>query len=97
MKNKDLKEMLNMFPDDMEVIFHYHSDMCITYDNDFVVDNRELNYCSFKTAWNSKQEVYGDRMWDPYSAFVDYQLGKSIFEKIPLTKKDVIVLEVVCK
>ena len=62
-----------------------------------MVDNRELDYCSFKTAWRPKQEVYGERMWDPYRAFVDYQLGKSIFEKIPLTKKDVIVLEVVCK
>lgn len=85
-----------MFPDDMEVIFHYHSDLCITYDNDFVVDNRELDYCSFKTARNPKQEVYADRLWDPYSAFVGYR-RESIFEDTPLIKKDVIVLEVVCK
>jgi hypothetical protein len=95
MKNKELKELLEMFPDDMEVVLHYSSDLYIVYENDFVVDNRELGYCSFPTKWRPKNEIYCKSITDTYRAAMDYKDGKSIYEDIPLTKKDVLVLEVV--
>jgi hypothetical protein len=95
MKNKELKELLEMFPDDMEVVLHYSSDLYVVYENDFVVDNRELGYCSFPTKWRLKEEVYGKFFTDTYHARTDYKDGQKIYEDIPLTKKDVLVLEVV--
>jgi hypothetical protein len=95
MKNKELKELLEMFPDDMEVVLHYSSDLYIVYENDFVVDNRELGYCSFPTKWRPKNEIYCKSFTDTYRAATDYKDRQTVYEYIPLTKKEVLVLEVV--
>lgn len=95
MKNKELKELLEMFPDDMEVVLHYSSDLYVVYENDFVVDNRELGYASFPTKWRPKNEIYCKSFTDTYSAATDYKDRQIVYEDIPLTKKDVLVLEVV--
>ena len=94
MKNKDLQELLRKYPDDMEVIFHYRSDLCVAYEPDFVIHNRKLDYGSFETQWKPNAEVYGEHMWNPYKPIVDYKDGNPIFGEVTLTKKDAIVLEV---
>lgn len=95
MKNKELQELLKIFPDDMEVILHYSSDCYIVYENNFVVDNRELGYGSYPTKWRPENEIYDKYINSPCKVAVDYIDNKIIYKDIPLTKKDVLVLEVV--
>ena len=93
MKVKELIEKLQEYPVDMEVVFHYKSDLCNVYDNDFIVINETLDYCSFSTKWGTK-EVYGRHMFSPYNAFVDYKNNKEVYEKVSLTEKSVIMIEI---
>lgn len=93
MKVKELITKLQEYPEDMEVVFHYRSDLCNVYDNDFVVFNETLDYCSFSTEWGTK-EVYARHRFSPYDALVDYKDGKEVYEKVPFTEKNAIVLEV---
>ena len=96
MKNKDLQELLQKYPDDMEVIFHYRSDLENVYDNDFVAYNTTLGYCSYKSSMKENNEVYGKFMSPTYNAVVGYDsyMGGVITEHIPLIDKNVFVLEV---
>jgi len=96
MKIKELKEELNKFPDDMEVVFHYYSDLDNLYDNDFVVYKKTLGHCSFKTSWKEMNEVYGNFISSFYKASVGYDKEKKqvIYQNVPVLEKNVVVLEV---
>ena len=96
MKIKELKEKLNNYPDDMEVVFHYKSDLCVVYDNDFDVYEKSLGYCSYKSNWKENNEVYGNFYSSTYKADVGYDMdkGRPIYENIPLDERDVVVIAV---
>jgi len=93
MKVKELIKKLQEYPEDMEVFFHYRCEGFGEYNKDFKVSNQTLDYCSFSTKWGT-EEVYGKHMFNPYNALVDYKDGKNVYQKVPFTEKNGIVIEV---
>lgn len=89
MKIKDLKEKLNEYPDDMELLVngeYFYSENLNFYKD-------EISYCEYSTHWNSNARNYSHKTADThkYQDFID---GKTISIEIPVKKKEVVILEV---
>jgi len=89
MKIKDLKEKLNEYPDDMELLVngeYFYSENLNFYKD-------EISYCEYSTHWNSNARNYSHKTADThkYQDFID---GKTVSIEIPMEKKEVVILEV---
>ena len=89
MKIKDLKEKLNEYPDDMELLVnggYFYSENLNFY-------KVEISYCEYSTHWNSNARNYSHKTVDThkYQDFID---GKTVSIEIPMEKKEFVILEV---
>lgn len=88
MKIKDLKEKLNQFPDDMEVLIGDYD----CYENEFNISKRELNHCNYTTKFQSEVDFYSFK--EDTCKYKDEIDGKIVVVKIPMERKEFVILEV---
>lgn len=89
MKLKDLKEKLSKYPDDMEVIVSHLDGI----EGEFAIFSSSIYHCNYTTKWQSEIDYYSlnEETWHYYC---DEFEGKKQDVQIPMTKKDVLIIEV---
>jgi hypothetical protein len=90
MNVKELKEKLNEFPDDMEVIG-------LTGDAGFFISDvgiykEDVYYAKYSTFWNRNAEHYS--LHDGKSYYCDFIDGETVKLEIPKKKKEFLILQV---
>jgi hypothetical protein len=91
MLNKRLQEILSQYPDDFEVILATRRKHGYCFENEFTIDNMEVNHCSYTTKWQSNIDHYS--FVDTKCEYRDEFDGKLVDLEIPMVTKRVIVLE----
>jgi hypothetical protein len=87
MKLKDLKEKLAQYPDDLEVLIYGDN-----IEDDFAIFKTSINHCTYTTKWQSEIDYYS--FTEEICEYRDEVKGKITEGQIPMTKKDVLIIEV---
>lgn len=90
MNIKQLKEKLNQFPDDMEVLIGNFD--WFEFENEFNVSKIELNHCNYTNKWSSNVDYYSKD--EEYCGYRDVIDGKILDVKIPMERKEFVILEI---
>lgn len=88
MNIKELKEKLNEFPDDMEVLIDYGNEI---YDGEFIIIRKDLYHCNYTTKWQSNIDFYS--IYDEPAVYKDDVDGKIVEMKVPTEKKEFIIFD----
>ena len=88
MNVKRLKELLNTFPDDMEVLIAYGERI----EDDYDIYQSKVNHCTYTTKWQSNIDFYSFQ--EETCEYRDEIGGKIVEVSVPMNKKDVVILEV---
>jgi len=86
MNIKQLKEKLNQFPEELEVIIGD----CDWYENEFNISKIELNHCNYTNKWSSNVDYFSQNE-DSY-VYSDEIDGKIVVVKIPMERKEFVIL-----
>lgn len=93
MKVKDVKELLNQFPDDMDFIITHddgeEGDYC--YEIEFTLTQESVNHCNYSTTSVNDIDYYSFE--DDICLIKDMIEGKWEYIELPMNKKEVVVLE----
>lgn len=92
MNVKRLKELLNTFPDDMEVLIAYKDNYGECIEDYFAIYQSRVNHCTYTTKWQSNVDFYSFQ--EETCEFRDEIGGKIVRASLPTNKKDVVILEV---
>ncbi len=92
MKIKHLKEALSQYPDDMEVLIIYKDNYGENIEDEFAIFQSSINYCNYTTKWQSNIDYYS--FTEEICDYCDEFDGKKQDVQIPMTKKDVLIIEV---
>ena len=92
MNVKRLKELLNTFPDDMEVLIAYKDNYGECIEDYFAIYQSKVNHCTYTTKWQSNFDYYSFR--EETCEYRDEIDGKIVEVSVPMNKKDVVILEV---
>ena len=92
MKVKELIEKLQEFPRDMEVLITYKDNYGRVIEDDFEIVKFSINHCNYATKWQSCIDYYS--FTEETCEYRDEVKGKIVERKIPMTKKDVVIIEV---
>ena len=87
MKNKDLQEFLQKYPDDMEILI----DCGFYYDGELIIKKKELYHCNCTSKFQSNFDFYSEK--DEPCIYKDLVNGKIVQMKIPTEKKEFIILD----
>lgn len=88
MKVKDVKELLNQFPDDMDFIIIHDGDC---FETQFNICQESVNHCTYSTNWENNVERYSIR--EVIHSYTDYVNGKLVKVELPMNSKEVALLE----
>jgi len=88
MKNKDLQEFLQKYPDDMEVLINYGDQI---YDGELIIIRKDLYHCNYSTKWQNYIDFYS--IYDEPAVYKDEVDGKIVQMKVPTEKKEFIILD----
>jgi hypothetical protein len=91
MLNKRLQELLSQYPDDTEVILVTRRKHSYCFENEFSIDNMEVNHCNYTTKWQSNIDHYS--FVNTKCEYRDEVKGELVNLEIPMVTKRVIVLE----
>jgi hypothetical protein len=91
MLNKRLQEILSQHPDDFEVILATRRKHGYCFENEFSIDNMEVNHCNYTTKWQSNIDHYS--FVNTKCEYRDEVKGELVNIEIPMVTKRVIVLE----
>ena len=92
MKIKYLKETLSKYPDDLEVVILYKDNYDEHIEDEFSIFPSSLNHCNYTTKWQSNIDYYS--FTEKTFEYRD-DIGNKICQvHIPMTKKDVLIIEV---
>lgn len=95
MNVKRLKELLNTFPDDLEVLIVYKDNYGECIEDDYTIYQSKVNHCTYTTKWQSNVDFYSFREETCEYRDEDWTIGGKIVEvSVPTNKKDVVILEV---
>ena len=92
MNVKRLKELLNTFPDDSEVLIVFKDDYGECIEGDYTIYQSRVNHCTYTTKWQSNVDFYSFQ--EETCEFRDEIGGKIVRASLPTNKKDVVILEV---
>ena len=92
MNVKRLKELLNTFPDDLEVLIVYKDNYGERIEEDYTIYQSRVNHCTYTTKWQSNVDFYSFQ--EETCEFRDEIDGKIVRASLPTNKKDVVILEV---
>lgn len=92
MNVKRLKELLNTFPDDSEVLIVFKDDYGECIEGDYTIYQSKVNHCTYTTRWQSNFDYYSFR--EETCEYRDEIDGKIVEVSVPMNKKDVVILEV---
>ena len=92
MKNKDLQELLQKYPDDMDVVISHFDgyERCYTWDMGFLKGT--LDCATYTSKFQSNMEEYD--LNKDFIEFVDEIEGEKSLVRVPTFKKEVVILEV---
>jgi hypothetical protein len=88
MNIKQLKEKLNQFPEDLEGVLGD----CDWYENEFNISKIELNHCNYTNKWSSNVDYFSEN--EDTCVYRDEIDGKIVVVKIPMERKEFVILEV---
>ncbi len=88
MKNKDLQEFLQKYPDDIEVLIYYGDQI---YDGELIIIKKDLYHCNYSTKRQNYIDFYS--IYDEPCIYKDEVNGKIVQMKIPTEKKEFIILD----
>lgn len=88
MKNKDLQEFLQKYPDDIEFLIYYGDQI---YDGELTIKKKELYHCNCTSKFQSNFDFYSEK--DEPCIYKDLVNGKIVEMKIPTEKKEFIILD----
>ena len=86
MNIKHLKEKLNQFPDDMEVLIGD----CDWLENEFNISKIEINHCNYTNKQSSNVDYFSQ--YEDTCEYKDEIDGKIVVVKIPMERKDFAML-----
>ena len=92
MKIKHLKELINKYPDDLEVVILYRDNYSEHIEDEFSIFKSSVNHCTYTTKWQSCIDYYS--FTEEICECMDEVEGKIEEIQIPMTKKDVLIIEV---
>ena len=81
MLNKRLQELLSQYPDDIEDILATSRKHRYHFENEFSIDNMEVNHCNYATKWQSNIDYYS--FVDAKCGYRDEVNGKLVDLEIP--------------
>lgn len=88
MINKKLQELLQQYPDDMEVLIDYGQEI---YGAELIVKRQDLYHCNYTTKWQNNIDYYS--LYEEPCVYKDQVNGKIVVMKVPTTKKEFIILD----
>lgn len=88
MKNKDLQELLQQYPDNIEVLIDYGNQI---YDGELIVKKQNLYHCNYSTRWQNDIDSYS--IYEESCVYKDEVDGKIVVMKVPMKKKEFIILD----
>ena len=92
MNVKRLKELLNTFPDDSEVLIVFKDDYGECIEGDYTIYQSRVNHCTYTTKWQSNVDFYS--FLEDTCEYRDEIDGKIVDVSAPTNKKDVLILDV---
>lgn len=94
MNVKRLKELLNTFPDDLEVLIVYKDNYGECIEEDYTIYQSKVNHCTYTTRGQSNDDFYSFREKTYEYEYRDKIDGKIVRVSLLTNKKDVVILEV---
>ena len=92
MKIKHLKELINKYPDDLEVVILYKDNYLEHIEDEFSIFKSSVNHCNYTTKFQSNIDYYS--FTEETFVYADQIDGKMRDVQIPMQKKEVLILEI---
>lgn len=91
MKVKQLKELLDNYPEEMELLIIYRDNYGENIVDDFSIYNASINHCNFTTKFQSNIDYYSSK--EDVCVYKDQINGMIQNVELPMEKKEVVILE----